>query len=95
MLKDRKAYEDKLDEQLAGWGEDLEAFMTKAKGLGVDGMIRFDHSVEAVKQRLHDAGLHLQDLKATGDDRWEHVKAGTDKIWQDIKDLFKSLPKAD
>jgi hypothetical protein len=88
MLKDREAYEARLDEQLARWGADLEKLRDKAKVAGVDGMMKYDETVEALKQKHADASVHLGRLKAAGDDTWEQVKTGLEKGWEEFKALF-------
>jgi len=88
MLKDRKAYEDKLHEQLVGWEADIEALKAKAKDVGVDGMMAYDRTMEALKHKHEEAGVHFRQLKAAGDETWEHVKEGTEKVWSEFKALF-------
>ena len=95
MLKDRKAYEDRLDAQLAEWTANLADFKAKAKVASVDGMIKVDETLEALKQRHAEAAVHLHNLKATGDDTWLQVKAGTDKAWRELKAMFKHVPDGD
>jgi hypothetical protein len=89
MLRDRKAYEAILDQQMADWGVGLEAFKLKAKGVGVDGMIKYDQTLEALQRKHEEAGTHLANLKDAGEETWEQVKVGTDKAWGEFKALFK------
>lgn len=95
MLKDRKAYEDRLDAQWAEWTADLAAFRAKAREASVDGMIKLDQTLEAMTKRHAEAGFHLRNLKRAGDDTWEHVKAGTDKAWRELKAAFKPVAGGD
>lgn len=92
MLKDRKAYEERLEAQLAGWSADLALFKAKAKDVSVDGMMKLDRTLEAMKRRHEEAGVHLHNLKDAGDDTWIHVKAGTDRAWRELKAVFKHGP---
>jgi len=89
MLPDRKAYEDKLDAQLAQWDADLTAFKARVRRTEVDAMIHYDQAVQSL-QRGHDqAGIQLGHLKAVSDELWGTVKDGTDKAWQEIRTLFQ------
>lgn len=88
MLKDRQAYEAKLDEQFAKWDADIEALKARARDASVDGMIKYDETVETLKRKKAEAGVHLARLKASGDDTWEQVKAGLDTAWDEVKALF-------
>lgn len=92
MLKNRKAYEDRLDAQLAVWTAELAALQAKAKVASVDGMIKLDQAMEAMQKRHAEAGVHLRNLKTAGDDTWVHVKAGTDMAWHELKAMFKHVP---
>jgi hypothetical protein len=92
MLKDRKAYEARLDEQLASWEAEIERFKVKAKGVGVDGMMKFDQAIELMQRKNGEARVHLDNLKTTGDDTWEQVKSATEKAWAEFKAIFKSSP---
>jgi hypothetical protein len=91
MLKDRKAYEARLDEQLAGWGADIEVFKIKAKGVSVDGMMKFDQTVAALKQKHQEAGVQLRNLKEVGDEAWVQVMAATEKAWEEFKVAFQNI----
>ena len=92
MLNNRKAYEDKLEAQMEEWSADLARLKAKAKGAGAEGMIQLDRSLEAMKKGLAEAGAHLHNLKTAGDDTWEHVKAGTEKAWDELKAAFQHDP---
>ena len=89
MLKDREAYEAKLEAQLTVWGQDLEGFKGRAKELTVDGMMQYDRTLEAMKRKHLEAGVHLRNLKETRDETWDQVRLGTEKAWVEIKALFK------
>ena len=89
MLKDRKAYETRLDEQLAAWGAGIARLKAKAKVASVDGMMKVDETLDTLKARHGEASVHLHQLKATGDETWEHVKVGTEKAWVELKALFE------
>jgi hypothetical protein len=90
MLKDREAYEAKLDEQLANWEADIERFKVKAKSVGVDGMMKFDQAIEQMQRKGAEARVHLGNLKTASDDTWEQVKAGSEKAWGEFKAIFTS-----
>jgi len=88
MLKDRQAYEARLDQQFAKWDADLEILKARARDTSVDGMMKFDETVETLKRKQAEAGVHLARLKASGDDTWEQVKTGLDTAWDEVRALF-------
>ncbi len=81
MLEDRKAYENKLDAQLAQWKADLDVLKAKAKLTGVDVMVNYDKTITALEEKHDEASKHLGNLKAATDDAWENVKVGMEKVW--------------
>jgi len=89
MPQDRRAYEAKLEAQLAVWEADLASFRAQAKDLSVDGMMKYDRTLAALAQQHGEARVHLHNLKAAGDETWEHVKAGTEKAWVELRSMFK------
>jgi len=88
MLPDRKAYEDKLDAQLAQWAADLGAFKAKVRHTEVDAMMKVDQTLASL-QRNHDlAAIRLGHLKAVSDEFWESVKTSTETAWVGFKAAF-------
>lgn len=93
MLKNRKAYESKLDIQLARWAADLHVLKAKAARAEVDAKVSYDQAIDAMQHKHDDAGKHLQALKTATDEAWENVKTGTEKVWCEVKALFESSMK--
>jgi hypothetical protein len=92
MLKDRKAYESKLDAQLAQWSADLGVLRAKAKRAEVGAKVAYDNSIDDLQRKHDEAGKRLRDLKIASDDAWESMKTGTEKVWVEVKALFSSSP---
>lgn len=90
MLEDRKAYESKLDAQLAQWKADIDVLKAKAKRTSVDVMVNYDKAIDALESKHGEASKQLDNLKTATDDAWENVKAGTEKVWLEIKSQFQS-----
>jgi hypothetical protein len=88
MLADRKAYESKLDAQLAQWNADLDVLKAKARRAEVDAMVNYDKAIDALVRKHDEAGVHLTELKAASDEAWECAKAGTEKSWHELKAMF-------
>ena len=93
MLENRKAYETKLDAQLAQWKADIDVLKAKAKRTSVDVMVNYDKAIEALQEKHDEAGKHLRNLQAASDEAWENVKAGTEKVWLELKAEFQRSPE--
>lgn len=89
MLENRKAYESKLDAQLAQWKADIDVLKAKAKRAEVDAMVNYDKAIDVLERKHDEVGHHLRDLKVASDDAWESVKAGTEKAWLELKSLLQ------
>ena len=90
MLENRKAYESKLEAQLAQWKADLDVLKAKAKRAEVGALVKYDKAIDALQHGHEEASRHLGDLKSASDDAWESVKASTEKVWLELKSLFES-----
>ncbi len=93
MLENRKAYETKLDAQLAQWKAEIDVLKAEARRTSVDVMVNYDRTIDALQAKHEEAGKHLSGLKAASDDAWENVKAGTEKVWREVKSQFQSSPE--
>lgn len=91
MLEHRKAYESKLDAQLAQWKADIDVLKAKARRAEVDAKVDYDKLIDALQQKYDEAGRHMRDLKTASDEAWESVKAGTETVWHEIKALFHGV----
>ena len=94
MLQDRKAYEEKLDRQLARWQVDLDHLKASTRRIQVDGMMAYDKALDDLQARHGEAAARLHDLKLAGDEAWESLKDSSEHVWVEFKALFQaSRPK--
>ena len=89
MLKERRAYEARLDRQLAAWGTDLEDLKCRTRDVTLDGMMKFDQVLATLKRKHAEASVHLRELKEASDAGWDQVKVGTEKAWEEFMELFQ------
>ena len=88
MLANRKAYESKLDAQLAQWNADLDVLKAKARRAEVEAMVNYDKAIDALQRKHDEASVHLDKLKAATDEAWEGAKEATEKTWHELKAMF-------
>lgn len=91
MLKNRKAYETKMDGQLAQWRAELDVLKAKAKRTEVDALVNYDKAIDALQKKHDEAGAHLHSLKLASDEAWENIKATTENTWTELKALFEGF----
>ena len=88
-MKDiRKAYEEKLDAQLKEWNAQIALFKAKAENAKADAKIDYYKTIATLEHKHDKAKTKLQELKATGDEAWEAVKAGAEKAWAEVKTAY-------
>ena len=88
MKDKRKAYEEKLDAQLKEWNAQIALLKAKAENAKADAKIDYYKTIEALEHKQDEAKTKLQELKTAGDEAWEDVKAGAEKVWAEVKTAY-------
>ena len=88
MNDKRKAYEEKLDAQLKEWSAQIALLKAKADGARADLKIDYYKTIEALQRKSDEARTKLQALKTSGDEAWEDLKIGAEKVWSEVKAAF-------
>ncbi len=85
----RKAYEEKFDAQLKEWNAQISLLRAKADNARADAKIDYYKTIDAFEHKEKEARTKLQELKTAGDEAWEAVKAGMEKIWAEVKEAYQ------
>jgi len=88
MREKRKAYEEKLDAQLNEWNAEIALLKAKAENAEADAKIDYYKTIDALEHKHDKAKTKLQELKTSGDEAWEAVKAGAEKAWAEVKAAY-------
>ncbi len=88
MLEQRKAYENKLQAQLALWKADIDVLQAKAGRAEVSAKIQYDKVIDSLQRTHAEADQRLRSLQDVGDEAWEGMKTGTEKAWTEFRTLF-------
>ncbi len=86
----KEAYEKKLKAQLDEWGKEIEKLKLKADKAKAEQQLKYYKILEELKAKQKTAGKKLQELKDTGEDAWEDLKAGIEKAWNALGEAVKS-----
>lgn len=86
----KKAYEQKLQAQLDGFGAEISKLQAKADQAGADARIEYHQQIEELHAMQQEAADQLSQLKASGDDAWEDLKARLDRAWTSLASSVKS-----
>ena len=88
MKENRKAYEEKLDAQLKEWNAEIALLKAKAENSKADARMDYYKIINAFEQKQEKAKTKLQELKTSGDEAWEAVKGGAEKVWAEVKSAY-------
>ena len=88
MKDKRKAYEEKLDAQLKEWNAQLALLKAKAENAKADAKIDYYKTIDTLEHKRDKAKTKLQELKTAGDEAWESVKAGAEKVWAEVQTAY-------
>jgi hypothetical protein len=81
----------KMDAQLKLWGAKLNELLAKANVAGQQAKIDSRKQLDELKSRLEVAQAKLDEAKAAGNEKWETLKHGVERTWQDLEETFKKL----
>jgi hypothetical protein len=81
-LKD--LYVAKMETQLNDWSVKLAAMKVKLEEVELQGRLAFHKQVDASQQHHETACMHLDELKQSGEDAWEALKAGVETAWKEL-----------
>jgi len=80
MNENRKAFYEKFDAQLEEWGAQIGQLKARGAHAKVEFMSDYAHSLDAFQEKHAEGLARMKVLKAAGDDAWDDVKAGMEKI---------------
>jgi multidrug resistance efflux pump len=88
MKDKRKAYEEKLDAQLAEWNAQIDLLRAKADKAKADAKIEYLKTIDSLQHKQDAAKAKLHELKTAGDEAWEDLKTGAGKAWNEVEAAF-------
>lgn len=88
VSKKKKAYVGKVEAQLKEWGIQINILKAKAEKSKAEAKIMYLKQIRELRTKQEAARKRLQKLKGSGDEAWEEVKSGLDKVLADLKDSF-------
>jgi hypothetical protein len=90
MKDKRKAYEEKIDAQLKVWNTEILLLNAKADKAKAEAKIEYYKTIESLQGMQDKARMKLQEIRTTGDDVWEDLKAGAENVWAEVNSAFQS-----
>lgn len=81
----RERYVRKMESLLEQWGGEIEKLRGKADKLGAEARAKLQGQIDDLKVRQEAAGKTLHELRISGGEAWDDLKAGADAALGELK----------
>ncbi len=85
----RTEYIEKLAAQIVEWDAQIDRLKFKAKSDTPEARLEYSTALAALQLKRDEAAAKLQGISAAGDDEWEDLKTGADRIWGEITNILR------
>jgi nucleotide-binding universal stress UspA family protein len=86
----RKAYQEKIEAQLKEWSVEIDELKARAERSKVELKMKYRKQIEDLSVQKEALEKKLQEFKESGEEPWEHLKAGIEKGFGELKDSIDS-----
>jgi chromosome segregation ATPase len=87
-MDQRTEYVEKLSAQIVEWDNQIDGLKDKAKS-ALEGESDSSAAIAELTSKRDEAAQKLQRISAAGDDEWEELKAGTDRVWGEVRTMLQ------
>lgn len=87
----RDAHVGTMEKQLKEWGATLDALVAKADTAGTEAGVDHRKRIDDLKAKYRVAQSQLDELKATGSEKWQTIETGVEGAWNELRIAFKEL----
>ena len=85
----RTEYVEKLSAQMVEWDVQIERLKEKVEFATPEVKFKYANTIAALQLKRDEAALQLQGISTAGDDEWEELKNGTERVWGEISDALR------
>jgi len=89
VLKDRKAYIDKMAAKLKEWDKEIQKLEMKADNAKANVKADYQEQIQALQNKIKEARNKLDEFKESGEDAWDVLKDGLEQSWKTLGDSIK------
>ena len=86
----KEAYKKKLEAQFDEWKVEIDKLKAKADKAEADAQIKYHKQIENIRTKQEAVQEKLVELKDSGDEAWEDLKAGLDNAMKNLGDAIKT-----
>jgi seryl-tRNA synthetase len=81
----KEAYQEKIEAQIKEWTAKLQEYKAKADKASADVKIQMYQQIDHLRAQKEAAQQKLNEIKAASGDSWEALKAGSEKVLDEMK----------
>lgn len=85
----RTEYVEKLSAQIVEWDAQIDRLRDKAESASLDEKFEFNNAIATLQLKRDEAAEKLQGISTATDDEWEELKAGTERVWGEIRTILR------
>lgn len=86
----RTEYVEKLSAEMVEWDIQIERLKEKIEFAPPEVKYDYANTIAALQLKRDEAALKLQGISAAGDDEWEEMKTGTERVWGEISNALSN-----
>jgi hypothetical protein len=83
--QERKAYEQKIEAQMAEWRAEFDKLKARSKEAGADTRAKLAGEMAELDEKTRVARKKLAELRDSSDDAWQDVKSGFESSWHALQ----------
>jgi len=84
----RAEYVEKLSSQMVEWDAQIDRLRDKAESTTPEARFEYSSAIAALQLKRDEAAAKLQGISAAGDDEWEELKSGTERVWGEVRSIL-------
>ena len=86
----RAEYVEKLSAQMVEWDTQIDLLKDKAESATPETKDDYSGTISALQLKRDEAAVKLQGISAAGDDEWEEMRAGTERVWGEVGSILRN-----
>jgi len=87
-MDEKEVYQKKIEARIDQLSAKITELKAKLEGKQAESKAEYYERIEDLKKRRDKAFNHLEDLKQSGSEAWQTIKAGLDNAVRDLQDAF-------
>ena len=84
----RAEYVEKLSAQMVEWDAQIDLLKDKAQSATLETRFEYSSAIAALQFKRDEAAAKLQGISVASDDEWEELKAGTERVWGEVRNIL-------